>query len=78
MPVIWLVPVDDHKLIIANDDKTKHYVYDCPLYKTSTRRGELLTTGNSTNFILTVKLKASEKWTHWTKRGVALLTQLDD
>ena len=30
------------------------------MYKTAIRKGELLTTGNSTNFILAVKLKASQ------------------
>lgn len=78
MPIIWMIPVESEDMIIKNDEKNKHYVYDCPLYKTSSRRGQLLTTGNSTNFILNVKLKAADKWQHWTKRGVALLTQLDD
>ena len=75
---IWLIPVDNDDLIIKNDDKAKQYVYDCPLYKTSTRKGELLTTGHSTNFIMPIKLKASQNWKNWTKRGVALLTQLND
>jgi len=44
-PVIWLEPVDVGENI-------EQGCYPCPLYKTSTRRGELSTTGHSTNFVL--------------------------
>ncbi len=49
MPVIWLEPVTkaDHY-----DDKN----YECPLYKTSVRAGELSTTGHSTNFVLFMQI----------------------
>lgn len=44
-PLIWLEPV----MIEENVEQGN---YACPLYKTSTRRGELSTTGHSTNFVL--------------------------
>eukprot|EP01012_Entosiphon_sulcatum_P008694 TRINITY_DN14772_c0_g1_i1.p1 TRINITY_DN14772_c0_g1~~TRINITY_DN14772_c0_g1_i1.p1 ORF type:complete len:4302 (+),score=681.03 TRINITY_DN14772_c0_g1_i1:35-12907(+) len=70
-PIVWLRPVRQENL-----REFRHY--ECPLYKTSERRGVLSTTGHSTNFVMTFKLPtdtADEK--HWVKRGTALLCQLD-
>lgn len=73
MPIIHFVPRQNHSL---DEDK----FYECPLYKTSVRAGVLSTTGQSTNYILPIALPTPPNHAakYWIKRGVALLTQLND
>lgn len=73
MPSIWLKPAD------KKDIKFPHH-YTCPIYKTLDRRGTLSTTGHSTNFVCMLELSMQKKHNarHWVKRGVALITQLND
>ncbi|XP_030626002.1 dynein heavy chain 3, axonemal [Chanos chanos] len=71
LPIIWLKP--GCSASFCHED-----VYDCPLYKTSARRGTLSTTGHSTNYVMTVQLPSDRPQKHWVNRGVACLCQLDD
>jgi dynein heavy chain len=72
MSIIWLEPTTNAGARVSN-------VFDCPVYKTSERRGELSTTGHSTNFITYFGLKfESENRDFWVRRGVAVLLQTND
>ena len=88
MPIIHLLPNEKAKIPVVEGvpeqytgyvDGTDH-VYMCPVYKTSFRQGTLSTTGHSTNFVMFIRIPmaAAHKQKHWIKRGVAMLTQLDD
>ena len=76
MPVILLDPIDKTQV----DETQRTSVYSCPVYKESSRRGVLSTTGHSSNHIMDLDLPIAQDQTSklWIKRGVALLTQLDD
>jgi dynein heavy chain len=70
VPLVWIVPCKKTEV-----KETPHYT--CPMYKVSSRKGTLSTTGHSTNFVMFINTPSSIPETHWTKRGVAMLTQLD-
>lgn len=71
MPVIWLEPVIDKDAV---DEKA----YNCPMYKTSLRAGELSTTGHSTNFVLFLQIPSESPQDYWIRRGAALLCMTDN
>jgi dynein heavy chain len=69
-PVMWLQPVDVNDNVVQGN-------FECPLYKTSTRKGELSTTGHSTNFVCFMQVPTEVDSNHWLRRGVALLCMTD-
>ena len=70
-PVIWLEPV-------LKEENNLDGTYECPLYKTSLRAGELSTTGHSTNFVLFINLPTKMQPDWWIRRGAALLCMTDN
>jgi dynein heavy chain len=70
-PPVWYKPC-------KVEEMSKMKVYECPMYKTSVRKGVLMTTGHSTNFVLKMRMPTKKDASHWTLRGVALLLSLDD
>jgi len=75
IPYMHWDPVERHK-----DPTDTARIYTSPLYKTSERKGVLATTGHSSNRVMSLLLTISARHSqsHWKKRGVACLTQLDD
>ena len=69
LPVIWLK---------AGDKKADEAGYDCPVYRTSARRGVLSTTGHSTNYVVSIKIPTDVPAEVWVRRGVAALLTLND
>lgn len=70
-PMIWFKPM-------LKDDVVETLCYECPIYKTLARRGVLMTTGHSTNFVLMLKMPTAKPPGHWVKRGVAMICSLND
>jgi len=58
-------------------DKVEEYPnYNCPLYKTLDRRGVLMTSGHSTNFVMDCRTPSDQPPDHWICRGAAMFTAL--
>ncbi|XP_053593796.1 dynein axonemal heavy chain 3 [Microplitis demolitor] len=71
LPIIWIKPG-----LKTNFKSSSSYL--CPVYKTTARRGELTTTGHSSNFVMFITIPTDINESHWITRGVASITQLDD
>lgn len=71
MPLIYFMPKMDY--FVSESD------YSCPFYKTSARAGTLSTTGQSTNYVLSIDVPTTEESPDfWILRGTAFLSQLND
>lgn len=70
-PFVWFKPCKP-------EDFSTAQTYNCPIYKTSERKGVLMTTGHSTNHVLDLRIPTTTHPDHWRKRGVAILCALDD
>lgn len=51
-------------------------IFNCPLYKTVLRKGELSTTGHCTNFVMFFEVPADRSPSAWIKAGAAMFLAL--
>lgn len=70
MPVVWLKPVVDRVPPTKN-------IYISPCYKTLKRAGVLMTTGHSTNYVMTMEVPSDKTQSHWIRRGLAIMLALN-
>jgi dynein heavy chain len=75
IPIIKLTPCNSDA---AHYLTSKKSCYDCPVYKTSLRRGTLSTTGHSTNYVMGMYLPSDKPSRYWINRGVAAVLQLSE
>lgn len=68
VPTIQFVPTKNRELCATD--------YRCPCYKVVSRKGVLLTTGHSTNFVLYLELPTDQDQAKWIKAGVATFLAL--
>jgi len=63
---------------VRSADVRRFQSYNCPLYKTTDRRGVLATTGHSSNFVMRIPMPTTLPGDHYVRRGVALFLSLDN
>lgn len=63
-PMMHLAPIMDRVVPEEN-------IYECPIYKVVSRKGTLMTTGHSTNFVMYMELATKESKETWIRAGVA-------
>uniref|UniRef100_A0A336M3T0 CSON009294 protein n=1 Tax=Culicoides sonorensis TaxID=179676 RepID=A0A336M3T0_CULSO len=68
------LPVIGMKPVLEKHANRKKLEYDCPVYKTSARKGVLSTTGHSTNFVMFIEINSLVHPSHWINRGTACLS----
>eukprot|EP00746_Dinoflagellata_sp_MGD_P006891 gnl/MRDRNA2_/MRDRNA2_113587_c0_seq1.p1 gnl/MRDRNA2_/MRDRNA2_113587_c0~~gnl/MRDRNA2_/MRDRNA2_113587_c0_seq1.p1 ORF type:complete len:2479 (+),score=556.96 gnl/MRDRNA2_/MRDRNA2_113587_c0_seq1:117-7439(+) len=68
LPCLHFIPKQD-RVINPSD-------YQCPLYKVLTRKGTLLTTGHSTNFVMYLEMVTDKPTDKWILAGVAAFLAL--
>jgi dynein heavy chain, axonemal len=68
-PMVHFSPIKKSEISSANR-------FACPLFKTPDRKGVLMTTGHSTNYVCDIKLPTNVPAAHWVKRGVAMLLSI--
>jgi len=68
MPALWFNPTMNREPDILD--------YRCPCYKVVSRKGVLLTTGHSTNFVMYIELKTDRPVSTWIKAGMAAVLAL--
>lgn len=81
LPIITMTPEIRNVEIYEQQEKEeeeKYKKYDCPIYKTTERRGVLATTGHSSNFVMFIQLNTDKRPNHWINRGTASILSLDD
>jgi hypothetical protein len=64
----------------SNSSRATCRVFECPVYKTPERAGVLSSTGQSTNFLMHMRLPmpAGSNQAKWLLQGAAVLCSVDD
>ncbi|CRK99185.1 CLUMA_CG012510, isoform A [Clunio marinus] len=73
LPVVTMTPM--MKSLELLDEKESNY--NCPMYRTTERRGVLATTGHSSNFVMFIQLNTDKSSNHWLNRSTASVLSLN-